>query len=84
MGDCRECTIAAAIGFAADICQQEHITLPELEKIKESGYESEDEVLKVLEEFNKKVPENRKVEAQSIKCFAFQNHNECKLSLSDE
>jgi len=80
MGNCRKCTIAAAVGFALDICEQEKISIPALEKINLSGYEDEDEVFKALEEFNKQVSSSRQIEAKSIKCFVFDDIEECKIS----
>lgn len=84
MSACRECTIAAAIGFALDVCSQENIKVDNLEKIYNDGYESEDEVLQALKEFNSKVPDDRKLEANSIKCFAFKDQSECKVDLSNK
>lgn len=79
MEGCRQCTISVAIGFALDVCEQENIKVPKLVKINAEGYESEDEVFEALKEFNDKVPSSRRVEANSIKCFVFDNIKECKL-----
>lgn len=79
MGDCRKCSISAAIGFALDICNQENIKIDSLEKIFNEGYAEEIEVLNALQEFNLKVPEKRKIEAKSIKCFIFTDNDECKI-----
>jgi hypothetical protein len=81
MGDCRKCSISAAIGFALDICQQENIKVDSLEKIFSEGYQEESEVLTALEEFNSKVPTERKIEAKSIKCFVFTDNNDCKIEV---
>jgi hypothetical protein len=79
MDACKPCSIAAAVGFALDICQQENITVQSLQKIHDEGYKNDEEVLKALEEFNSKVPKDRRVEAKTIKCFAFPGQNGCKL-----
>lgn len=79
MKTCKPCSIAAAVGFALDICNQENIQVQGLIKIHTDGYENDEEVLKALEEFNNKVPQNRRVEAKSIKCFAFPDKDGCKL-----
>ena len=79
MNNCKPCSIAAAVGFALDICKQENITVQELEKIHANGYDDDKEVLMALNAFNNKVPEHRRVEARAIKCFAFSSEDGCKL-----
>lgn len=79
MKNCKPCSIKAAIGFALDICEQENIKIESLEKIGIDGYESDEEVIKALNEFNNLVPENRKIEAKSIKCFLFSDSAECNI-----
>ena len=79
MSTCKPCSIAAAVGFALDICEQENIQVQSLTKIKEEGYSDTQEVKDALEEFNSKCPQNRKLEAKTIKCFAFSEDEECKF-----
>lgn len=76
-GDCRTCTISAAIGFALDICHQENIVVDSLQRIYDEGYANETDVLTALEEFNSSVPEARRLEAKSVKCFAFSSCTDC-------
>lgn len=79
MNKCKPCSIAAAVGFALDICEQENIEIANLTKIKEEGYKDDQEVRKALDEFSKQCPDNRKLEAKAIQCFAFSDDEKCKL-----
>lgn len=76
--ECRPCDMAAAVGLARVLCQEENLACEELERIFERGYESEEEVLQALRKLVEQMPEGRRSEAMTILCAAFPQEAGCE------